>query len=78
MAVVKLRPKRIVPRPSKKAAWLGCAAGFLSRLRLTHRPTITPRDLRQHDYSISTQRMGVHFTERIRDTFRFRWLQRSR
>lgn len=39
---------------------------------------IAPRDLREHDYPVSTQRMGVRFTERIRDTFRFRWLKRSR
>jgi len=41
-------------------------------------PRIAATDLRKHDYSISTQRMGLRFTERIRDTFRFRWLRRTR
>jgi hypothetical protein len=33
--------------------------------------------LRRHDYPVNTQRMGVRFTERMRDTFRFRWLRKS-
>jgi hypothetical protein len=41
-------------------------------------PRITSDDLRKQDYPISTQRMGIRFTERIRDTFRFRWLKRTR
>ena len=78
MGEPKLRLGRFLPRRSRKAAWLGCAASFLSRLRLRRVPQIAPRDLRKHDYPVSTQRMGVRFTERIRDTFRFRWLKRSR
>jgi hypothetical protein len=40
-------------------------------------PPVTRDDLRRHDYPISTQRMGVRFTERMRDTFRFRWLRKT-
>jgi hypothetical protein len=40
-------------------------------------PPVTDEDLRRHDYPVSTQRMGVRFTERMRDTFRFRWLRKT-
>jgi hypothetical protein len=40
-------------------------------------PPVTDEDLRRHDYPVSTQRMGIRFTERIRDTFRFRWLRKT-
>ena len=66
------------PRPSGKAAWLGYAASLLSRLRIGRTPKATSDDLRKHDYPLGTQRMGIRFTEYIRDTFRFRWLKRPR
>jgi len=66
------------PRRSGKAAWFGCAVGLLSYLRIRRKLRPTPNDLRKHDYPISTQRMGIRFTERIRDTFRFRWLKQTR
>jgi hypothetical protein len=55
--------------------WLGLAAGLLARLFPTRLPDITGDDLRRNDYSTSTQRMGVRFTERIRNVFRFRWIR---
>jgi hypothetical protein len=66
------------PGRSWKAAWLGYAVGLFSHLHIRRSPKITPDDLRKHDYPISTQKMGIRFTERIRDTFRFRWLKRTR
>ncbi len=79
MGEPKLKLTRSSPaRPSKKAAWLGYIAGLLSRLRMGRRHKVTPGDLRRHDFPVSTQRMGIRFTERIRDTFRFRWLKRTR
>jgi len=79
MAEPKLRLRRYSSPPrSRKAAWLGCAAGLLSRLRVRRVSRITSDDLRRQDYPVSTQRMGIRFTERIRDTFRFRWLKRTR
>ena len=71
----KLQLRRYPPRKSRKAVWLGCAVGVLSRLFHRRLPEPTPDDLRAHDYRTSTQRMGVRFTERIRDTFRYRWLR---
>jgi hypothetical protein len=37
----------------------------------------TPSDLKQADFKTSTQQMGIRFTEKIRDAFRFRWLKKS-
>ena len=64
-----------VKRPNRKALWLGLVGGLISRLSRPPLPNVTTEDLRKHDYSASTQRMGVRFTERIRDTFRFRWIR---
>jgi hypothetical protein len=54
---------------------LGLAAGLIARLFKTPLPEATSADLRKHDYSTSTQRMGVRFTERIRNVFRLRWIR---
>lgn len=79
MAEAKLKLRRFSPpRPNNKATWLGCVAGLLSLLHIRRTSKVTPGDLRKHDYPASTQRMGLRFTERIRDTFRFRWLKRTR
>jgi hypothetical protein len=32
-------------------------------------------DLKRADFKTSTQRLGVRFSEKIRDVFRFRWLK---
>jgi hypothetical protein len=32
-------------------------------------------DLEQADFKTSTQHLGIRFSERIRDIFRFRWLK---
>ena len=78
MGEPRLKLRRFSPPRNRKAVWLGYAAGLLSHLHLRRTPRITGRDLRKHDFPTTTQRMGVRFTERIRDTFRFRWLKRSR
>jgi hypothetical protein len=62
---------------SKRALWLGFAGGWLSQLLGRRLPPVTGGDLKKQDYPTSTQRMGVRFTERIRDTFRFRWLRKT-
>jgi hypothetical protein len=70
---------RVQTNPAKasraKALWLGLAAGLLARLFPTRLPEIDGQDLQRNDYSTSTQRMGVRFTERIRNAFRFRWIR---
>lgn len=61
--------------PGAKARWLGFVGGLLARLFRTRLPEVTCEDLQRNDYSTSTQRMGVRFTERIRNAFRFRWIR---
>jgi len=78
MAERKLKLRRFSPpRRSRRAAWLGLVVSLVSRLRIGRRHKTTSSDLQKHDFPISTQRLGIRFTERIRDTFRFRWLKRS-
>lgn len=69
--VVPVRQRRA------RALWLGLASVVLARLfpGRTHR--FCSSDLRRHDPRTSTQHMGVRFTERIRDAFRFRWIRRA-
>jgi hypothetical protein len=63
------------PPPCRKGLWLGLAAGVILRLSRRPLPDATGADLKRHDYSASTQRIGVCFTERIRAAFRFRWIR---
>lgn len=59
----------------RKALWLGLAAALISRLFQTPLPGATSEDMAKRDYSTSTQRMGIRFTERIRSAFRRRWIR---
>ncbi|PKL46899.1 MAG: hypothetical protein CVV39_06540 [Planctomycetes bacterium HGW-Planctomycetes-1] len=34
-------------------------------------------DFKKMEFSISTQKMGVRFTDKIRDIFRHRWIKKS-
>ena len=34
-------------------------------------------DLRRAEFKTSTQRMGVRFSEKVRDVFRFKWIRRA-
>ena len=61
--------------PRAMALWLGLAAGLIARLFRTRLPEVAGEDLQRNNYSTSTQRMGVRFTERIRNAFRFRWIR---
>jgi hypothetical protein len=36
------------------------------------------KDLERMDFKFSTQRLGVRFSERIRNVFRFRWIRKNR
>ena len=36
----------------------------------------TGNDLRQAEFKTSTQYLGIRFTERIRQVFRFKWLKK--
>jgi hypothetical protein len=61
---------------SGRSRWLGYLAALLSRLP-RRRARMSRTELERHSHSASTQRMGLRFTERIRETFRHRWLRKS-
>ena len=65
-----------VYHPSKKALRLGYLAGLVSRLSRGSRSRVTGSDLKRRNFATSTQRLGVRFSELIRATFRFRWLNK--
>jgi len=37
----------------------------------------TPADYERIEFKTSTQRLGVRFTEKIRDVYRFKWIRRA-
>jgi hypothetical protein len=39
-------------------------------------PAISAKDLQKAEFKTSTQRLGVRFTEKIRQTFRNRWIKK--
>jgi hypothetical protein len=58
-----------------------CGISFLLRLITSiyslFRPKATPDDMRKMEFSSSSQRLGVSFTEKIRNIFRYRWIKRN-
>jgi hypothetical protein len=38
---------------------------------------VAAEDFKHTEFSTNTQRLGVRFTDRIRDVFRFKWLKKS-
>lgn len=62
---------------SKIGSFLGLLSGGLLAVfgKSPAKPTVD--DLKRAEFKTSTQRLGVRFTERIRNTFRFRWLKKS-
>ncbi len=66
----------MTPVRKKLGSLLGLMAGVASALFGKSIKANTD-DIKQADLGTSTQRMGVRFTERIRDVFRNRWLKKS-
>jgi hypothetical protein len=60
----------------KTNSFFGSLAGRI--LSIFGRPPTRPTagDLRRMEFKTSTQRLGVRFTEKIRQIFRFRWLRK--
>ena len=75
--LLPFKKERTLAARSRKASWLGALVGLVACLPGRSRWRIDPAQLRRHDYSTSTQRLGVCFVERIRRTFRFRWLNKA-
>jgi hypothetical protein len=60
-------------KPTFKQRRLGFVAGML--LGRGRKPKATPRQLHQSDFKTSTRRMGIRFSERLRDALRPGWLR---
>jgi len=60
---------------SKINSFLGLLAGWLLSLFGKSHPKPVAEDLKRADFKTSTQHLGVRFSEKIRDVFRFRWLK---
>jgi len=61
---------------TKIGSALGFLAGGLLSIFGKSPPKPTTADLQHADFKASTQRLGIRFTERIRNVFRFRWLRK--
>jgi hypothetical protein len=61
---------------AKTNSLIGFLAGcFLSIFGKSREPSTD--DFKQAEFKTSTQRLGVRFTEKIRDVFRFKWLKKK-
>jgi hypothetical protein len=60
---------------SKINSLLGLLAGGILSLFGKSPKTPGTDDLRRADFKTSTQRLGVRFSEKVRDVFRFKWLK---
>jgi hypothetical protein len=67
------------PRDTRyeKGLFLGSIAARLMSLFGKSPAKPAAEDLGRMEFKTSTQRLGVRFTERIRDAFRFRWIRRK-
>ena len=61
---------------SKKRTLLGLLAGGLLSIFGKSPAKLTAEDFKKAEFKTSTQRLGISFTERIRQVFRFKWLKR--
>lgn len=57
-------------------AFVGFVGGILTSIFGKRRRKPTVEDLKRAEFKTSTQRLGVRFTEKIREVFRFRWLRK--
>jgi hypothetical protein len=59
----------------QKNTVIGFIAGLLTSVfgHKTVKPAL--KDFKDAEFSTSTQRLGVSFTERIRNVFRFKWIK---
>ena len=60
---------------AKINSFLGFVAGWLLSLFGKSPRKFVVDDLKQADFKTSTQHLGVRFSEKIRNVFRFRWLK---
>jgi hypothetical protein len=56
---------------------LGSLAASLLSIFSKSPPKPTVDDLKRTEFKTSTQRLGIRFSERIRNVFRFRWIRKT-
>jgi len=61
---------------SKINSFLGLLAGGLLSIFGKSPAKPTANDFRRMEFKTSTQHLGVRFTEKIRQVFRFKWLRK--
>jgi hypothetical protein len=62
---------------NKISSFFGMLAGALMSMFAKGPASPGVRDLQAADFKTSTQRLGVRFTDKIRNIFRFRWIKRA-
>ena len=60
---------------SKTNSFLGFLGGIFLSLKTRSKTESNTEDLKQMEFRTSTQKLGLRFTERIRDVFRFKWIR---
>jgi len=61
---------------TKPNSFIGATAAWLLSLFKKAPAKPTAEDLSKAEFKTSTQGMGISFSERIRDVFRFKWIKR--
>ena len=60
---------------AKINSFLGFLAGWVLSLFGKSLSKTDAEDLKRADFKTSTQNLGIRFSEKIRDVFRFKWLK---
>jgi len=50
--------------------------GLITSVYSLFRPKVSVSDMKKMEFSTSSQRLGVSFTEKIRNIFRYRWVKK--
>jgi hypothetical protein len=58
-------------KSARLGAWAGRILGWFGKKKMPP----TPADIKKLDFSPNTQKIGLCFTDSVRDFFRFRWLR---
>ena len=59
----------------KRSRLIGFLAGGIAGLFGRSGLKVADKDLKKMEFGTSTQKMGVSFTDKLRDVFRRRWLR---
>ncbi len=62
---------------TKFNSFIGAVAGCFLSVFVKSPPKPTSEDLSRAEFKTSTQRLGVRFTDKIRNVFRFKWIKRA-